>query len=157
VGGDPVNGVDPSGMAWFEDAYTWLDVNGVDDALVGWGDTVSFGAGAFLREHATDLDDVVDHCTGYNVGVGLGVATHIAIGGWGTHSLGPKDLSGARWIKANLFRWERGPFKLGRSVADRWHFHLGPGKALMENHHLPYQARAWFHHARALSRRWWRR
>jgi RHS repeat-associated protein len=80
VDGDPIDRIDPEGLSWFEDAWTWFDQSGAADFIVGWGDTVSFGLGAVIRKNFTNLDDVVNYNHTYSYGVLAGLATQAIIG-----------------------------------------------------------------------------
>ncbi|KIG17575.1 hypothetical protein DB30_03056 [Enhygromyxa salina] len=81
VDGDPVNRIDPEGLSWYGDAWTWFDQSGVPDFIVGWGDTVSFGLGAAIRKNFTNLDDVVNYDANYAYGLLAGLATQACIAG----------------------------------------------------------------------------
>ncbi|HZI46379.1 MAG TPA: RHS repeat-associated core domain-containing protein, partial [Pyrinomonadaceae bacterium] len=57
-------------------------------------------------------------------------------------------------IRTRFFRW--GWSRFGKNVERKLHFHLGPDPGLMK-HHLPYDWKIWYYHARSRLIRWWGR
>jgi len=71
-GNDPINAKDPSGQDWLDDLANFF---------AGWGDTLTFGLTAAIRQWM-GVDSVVNRCSGqYHVGQIVGVIHATAIGG----------------------------------------------------------------------------
>jgi hypothetical protein len=72
-GNDPINATDPSGQDWLDDAANFF---------AGWGDTLTFGLTAKIRQWM-GVDSVVNRCSGwYNAGEVTGILHTTALGGW---------------------------------------------------------------------------
>jgi RHS repeat-associated protein len=63
---DPINHIDPTGLAW-TDWGIWNYLDPVSDAAAGFGDAISFGATRRIRQ-ALDVDDVVNCSLFYRLG-----------------------------------------------------------------------------------------
>lgn len=74
TGNNPINRVDPLGLYWLED---------LSNFSAGFGDTITFGGTAWLREQG-GYNDVVNPCSGYYTGGSIaGIGADLALGGAG--------------------------------------------------------------------------
>jgi len=74
TGNNPINRVDPLGLYWLED---------LSNFSAGFGDTITFGGTAWLREQG-GYNDVVNSCSGYYTGGAItGIGADLALGGAG--------------------------------------------------------------------------
>jgi hypothetical protein len=72
AGNDPINAKDPSGLDWLDDAANFF---------AGWGDTLTFGLTAKIRQWM-GVDGVVDWCGGwYRAGGAIGILHTTVLGG----------------------------------------------------------------------------
>ncbi len=81
VYGDPLNLIDPSGLA----GSNWMQtLEGVSDFAAGFGDELTFGGTRWVRQQL-DVNDVVDECSSsYSAGGYAAMAYDLARGGAGT-------------------------------------------------------------------------
>jgi RHS repeat-associated protein len=78
---DPINRIDPLGLYWLED---------LSNFSAGFGDTITFGGTAWLREQG-GYNDVVNPCSGYYKGGEYSAyGADLAIGGAGAGKVGTK-------------------------------------------------------------------
>ena len=78
VANDPINLLDPSGLAWYE-YFDWVDP--VGNFFMGAADTVTMGATGWIRDKA-GLSDQVNPCSGaYRYGGHAATVAEIALGG----------------------------------------------------------------------------
>ena len=74
---DPINLLDPSGLAWYE-YFDWVDP--VGNFFVGAVDTVTMGATGWLRDKA-GLSDQINPCSGgYRYGGHAATVAEFAFG-----------------------------------------------------------------------------
>nr|MDQ5807335.1 hypothetical protein [Actinomycetota bacterium] len=97
AGGDPVNSIDPTGLASFRIGLPSLpSLEDVSNAAAGFGDSLTFGGTQKIRE-ALGVDSAVDYCSAaYGGGDLTGDVVSLAIPGHRLVGLGGK-----------LVRWER--------------------------------------------------
>ncbi|MEM9067633.1 MAG: RHS repeat-associated core domain-containing protein [Myxococcota bacterium] len=85
VANDPINYVDPPGLAWYDAIDTshdgWLQRTG--DAVSGFGDTISFGGTDWVRGHFAGGDPVNQCSLAYGLGHVAGVAHGVVSGAAG--------------------------------------------------------------------------
>jgi RHS repeat-associated protein len=139
-GNDPVNGIDPNGLDWLQNAY---------DFDVGLLHNVSFGLLDWFVK-ATSEGVEADECSGwYKGGQIAGDAWWLAFSA-GATAENPRLYKtsselvnqGTNWVRSNVFRWGNGSWKGGSG----YHFHLPP----VMKYHLPQQIKTWYYHSKSI-------
>jgi RHS repeat-associated protein len=80
---DPINLIDPVGLAWYDHIDTGYDSQFMDhmNSLAGWANGVSFGAGGFLADLIFGDENPIDECNEfYQIGSAIGGGTQTVIG-----------------------------------------------------------------------------
>jgi len=128
---DPINLIDPLGLSWIDwGGFDYLDP--VGDFVAGFGDTLTFGGTAWIRDQwneAFDWEDSVDPCSGaYTAGKWSSYAWDVAVGGAALKSAsrygarlaihGPHHTFGrlGRLPHAQLNVWKKGVKGSGKAL-----------------------------------------
>ena len=95
---DPINHIDPTGLAW-TDWGIWNYLDPVSDAAAGFGDAISFGATRRIRQ-ALDVDDVVNCSLFYRLGGFAGEMLRDELLGTAALKLAGRAWRGLRGLRA---------------------------------------------------------